>query len=296
MKRTYVILCCFCALALSAQQIQVVKCEQIGQGFYPQLDKAGTQLFLTSENYKGLSILDLSTKHVEEITTDDNAGYMPVLNAQSSTIFYRSRSMQPNGRMLVAVKSYSMTNKERKDVLSPRRDLGILQEHANGIAYVQQNQLRRATLGKATAPTPNYVSNEDLKLVLYTGTRRVELTPRGTDVNYIWSSLSPNGMHILYNTKFGTEVCDFQGNIIAKLGHLNAPVWYNDDLVVGMCDEDDGHHITASVITIASLDGKFKQELTDGKEIAMYPSVSAEAELIAFNTLDGKVYVMQISQ
>ena len=40
------------------------------------------------------------------------------------------------------------------------------------------------------------VENEDLQLVLYINGERRVLTPHGTDVNYIWQSLSPDKTRI----------------------------------------------------------------------------------------------------
>jgi len=114
------------------------------------------------------------------------------------------------------------------------------------------------------------------------------------DINYIWSSISPDGTKILFNSKYGTAVCDLNGEIIKNFGHLNAPVWYDNNMIVGMYDKDNGHFITGSTIAIASLDGKINQELTDGKEITMYPSVAPKANKIAYNTIDGKIYIMTI--
>ena len=49
------------------------------------------------------------------------------------------------------------------------------------------------------------VDNENLDLNLYRNGEKVVLKPHG-DVNYIWSSLSPDQTMILFNTKFGTAI------------------------------------------------------------------------------------------
>lgn len=138
-----------------------------------------------------------------------------------------------------------------------------------------------------------YVTNEDLKLVLYNQGIRTELWPHGQACNYIWSSLSPDGKHIVFNTKFGTGVCDLQGNVIADLGNLDAPVWYGNDYVVGMYDTHDGHNYTGSAIALCAVDGTLRQTLTEASAFGMYPSVSAKTGKIAYNTLDGEVRLLQ---
>lgn len=138
-----------------------------------------------------------------------------------------------------------------------------------------------------------YVTNEDLKLVFYNNGTRTELYPHGNACNYIWVSLSPDHTKILFNTKFGTAICDLQGKELINLGQLDAPVWYGNDYVVGMYDTHDGHNYTGSAIAICSVDGVLNQTLTDASGFGMYPSVSAATGKIAYNTLSGEVRLLQ---
>ncbi len=138
-----------------------------------------------------------------------------------------------------------------------------------------------------------YVANEDLQIVLYHNGERKILAPHGTDVNYVWISLSPDRTKILFNTLHGTGVCDLQGKEIVNLGGLDAPVWCGNDKVVGMFDTHDGDFFTSSCIAIRSLDGSIDQQLTDPKEFGMYPAVSAQTGMIAYSTLNGEVRLMK---
>lgn len=140
------------------------------------------------------------------------------------------------------------------------------------------------------------VDNEDLTLNLYRNGVKTVLTPHGTDVNYIWASLSPDKQYILFNTARGTAVCDLRGREIINFGQgLDAPVWYGNDYIVGMNDCSDSHQYTTSSIVIASVDGKVRQTLTDPAEFGMYPAVDAASGRIAYNTLDGDVRMLQLN-
>lgn len=140
------------------------------------------------------------------------------------------------------------------------------------------------------------VDNEDLTLNLYRNGVKIVLTPHGTDVNYIWASLSPNKQYILFNTMRGTAVCDLNGREIINFGQgLDAPVWYGNDYVVGMNDCSDSHQYTASSIVIASVDGKVRQTLTNPSEFGMYPAVDAVSGRIVYNTLDGDLHLLQLN-
>ncbi len=138
------------------------------------------------------------------------------------------------------------------------------------------------------------VDNENLELNLYRNGEKVVLKPHG-DANYIWASLSPDQTMILFNTKFGTAVCDLNGKEIINVGNVNAPVWYGNDYIVGMNDQHDGYYFTSSNIVIASVDGLERQELTDAKEMGYYPDVDAKSGRIVYHTENGQIRLMQLS-
>ena len=139
------------------------------------------------------------------------------------------------------------------------------------------------------------VDNENLDLNLYRNGEKVVLNPHG-DVNYIWVSLSPDQTKILFNTKFGTAICDLSGKELVNLGQdINAPVWYGNDYVVGMDDNHDGYYNIESSITIASVDGALFQRLTSPEGMAMYPDVDAQSGRVVYSTEDGDIHLLQLN-
>ena len=139
------------------------------------------------------------------------------------------------------------------------------------------------------------VDNENLDLNLYRNGEKVVLKPHG-DANYIWSSLSPDQTMILFNTKYGTGICDLNGNEIINLGQdFDAPVWYGNNYVVGMDDNHDGYHNIESSIMIASIDGAIVERLTNPEGFGMYPDVDAESGRIVYNTEDGEIRLLQLN-
>ena len=139
------------------------------------------------------------------------------------------------------------------------------------------------------------VDNENLDLNLYRGGEKVVLKPHG-DVNYIWSSLSPDQTMILFNTKHGTGICDLNGKEIINLGQdFDAPVWYGNDYVVGMDDNHDGYYNIESSIMIASVDGSLVQRLSAPEDMGMYPNVDAKSGRIVYATENGEIRLMQLN-
>lgn len=165
-----------------------------------------------------------------------------------------------------------------------------------GPSTVMYSTVENADYLPSEAESATYAcEDEELRLCLYQDGHKRILAPAGTEVNYVWVSLSPDGKRILYNTKFGTAICDLQGRELVNFGRLDAPVWYGNDYVVGMRDEDDSHNYTSSCIVIAAADGSMQQDLTAPAEFGMYPSVLPEYGQIAYNTLDGQIRLLQLN-
>ena len=139
------------------------------------------------------------------------------------------------------------------------------------------------------------VDNENLDLNLYRNGERIVLKPHG-DVNYIWSSLSPDQTMILFNTKKGTAICDLNGKEIINLGQdINAPVWFGNDYVVGMDDNHDGYYNISSSITMASVDGAMFEYLTSPEGFGMYPNVDVSSGRVVYNTENGEIRLLQLN-
>ncbi|MGC3977246.1 MAG: hypothetical protein QM751_02830 [Paludibacteraceae bacterium] len=120
------------------------------------------------------------------------------------------------------------------------------------------------------------------------------MTPNGSEKSYIWPSVSPDAMHIVYTVASkGTFVANIDGSNVKSLGKLNAPKWAGNKFIVGMNDIDDGEKLISSTIKVVSVDGKFSKTLTSPVN-AMYPSASADGSKIAFNTEKGEIYIMNV--
>jgi Tol biopolymer transport system component len=298
MKHSIILFLLFCAVGITAQTVHVQSVTQlpVTQGYYPQFNDDGSKLLFTSENYSGLKLYDFNTRLVTTLSEAPGAGSEPVFSKDGSKVFYQKHSFQ-QGLRFVDVKSVDLTTQTKTVMLSKRRNINHLMPYSNGLITVQNRQLTKANFGKTTEALPLYVCSEDLRLVVYRQGVRTELAPVGSDVaGYIWVSLSPDGTQILFHAAGkGTYICDLDGKITASLGALRAPVWYNDAWVVGMNDKDDGNHIIASQLVMASTNGNTRQVLTPSNEIAMYPTASAIANRIAYCTLYGEINCLTIS-
>lgn len=296
--KTGLFLLIFLSGYLSAQTITVSnRYEMSGnsKGFYPTFNISGDKLLFSSDSYNGLSMYDLNTKAVKVINNDPGAGYEPLFDAQDTKVFYRKTTFD-NGRRMDAVESFELSSNKKTQMLSPQRDLKQARNFHNGFIVTANRKLLKSTFGQTTKALPVYVTTQDLKIYLYKDAKFQILNPLNEpESRYLWVSLSPSGKLILFTAAGkGTYVCDLSGKIVAVIGSLNAPVWYDDNYVVGMQDKDDGHVTTASKIIIMSINGKSKAQISLSNEIAMYPTASAKSSKIAYNTIDGKIQIVEI--
>jgi len=239
---------------------------------------------------------DFNTNTVKVISTEAGAGYEPMFGTDDSKIFYRKTSYV-NNRKFDAIESYNISDSKKTVMLSPKRDVKQARNFHNGFIVTAERKLIKSTFGKTTRKMPVYVTTQDLKIYLYVNSDFITLNPLNqAESRYLWVSISPNEKMILFTAAGkGTFICDLTGKIISSLGYLNAPVWYDDNFVVGMQDKDDGHVITASKIVMISSNGKTKSVISQANEVAMYPTASVKASKIAYNTEGGKIKIAEIA-
>jgi len=266
-----------CIMSLLSQTINIEKSYRLEpKGFHPVFNAEGNLLAFTAENYEGLNIYDFSNKSILKVSDEQGAGFQPVFS-EDGKIFYKNTVYKSRLRY-EGLKSYDLRKKTVKEELEPQRNLRSAQRCGNGAKI-----------------TPLTVRSDGKNLNIDKEGKTEILNPIENANGYIWASLSPDGQMILFNAvAVGTYVSDLEGNIIASLGYLNAPVWYNNEYVVGMQDKDDGYNITESKIIMKNLAGNVTKQLSKSGQIAMYPTASSVAGKVAYNTIEGDVYVLEL--
>lgn len=291
-----------------AQNFEVISNQQVKIGnnaavFHPKFMPGGESLLVSSENFVGLGIVDIKNQTYTKLTDMAGAGYMPAISADGKTIIARDADYM-NQRI-----SLYQIDVKTKDKVAIQKNINHINRIAidgSNISFAVDGRSFKKTVinGKAVQSNANtsvYVTEEDLKLVVYNNGVRTVVDPLSTatrDVSYCWSSMSPDKTKLLFVAGNDAYVSDLNGKNLIHLGTIHAPVWRGNDYVVGMCDEDDGHQFTASdIVIIKAQKGAMPQQLTPvSGEIKMYPSVSEDGNKIAYHTTDGKLYVMTIKE
>ena len=266
---------CSISILASAQLLEIVSTKQLTTPSNKELKVAGFSpkgdyVLLTNDVNKGLLHYDLATDNVTTITEADGAGWAVKISLDGTNIVYRERYMTADKLMKHNILEYNLIAKKKAMIAKEQRNLNKLVVANNSVSI-----------------------NENLHMVLIKDGKSTILTPNGANEAYNWASLSPDGQKILYYVSGkGCYTCDLNGRDIHYIAlDCRAPQWYDNNIIIGMHDEDNGKWITASAIVAYSLQGE-KQILVNKETMAIYP-YTADGK-IAFSTAAGKVYVMNV--
>ena len=267
---------CLMSLAASAQVLEVVSMHKLPIPAKVEMKVAGVSpegdyILLTSGSNKGLQRYDLASQTMTVLSTAEGAGYNVQVNNNGKEVVYRET---------VVGKDHL-----RKHNLV-RADLSKSKETT--FAKGQRDMKHMATSDNLTT-----VSIKDRLIVLTHNGLTTTLAPNGSHLSYIWPSVSPDGTKLCYYVcGNGCWVSNIDGSQPQYIGHgVQAAKWYDNNTLVAMDSEDDGHFTTASTIVAYTLDGK-KQVLTNDSMIAMYPYATKNA--IVFTTIEGETYMLNV--
>lgn len=286
-----------CFVLVEAQNIRVTKTYRLTEqkGFYPKFNSDGSMLAFSSPSYKGLEVYRFSDKSTVKVSEEEGTGLDPIFSSDNKKIFYKKINYDTKLRK-ESVKSYSFANRKEEQIVQPRRNVKHPQVLQNEVAVIADNQMIKSANVNKDASVSNYVWSDGRNLNIYRNDKTEALNPVEGANGYIWASLSPNNKMILFTAVGrGTFVCNLEGKVIASLGYLNAPVWYNDELVIGMRDKDDGEVVTESSIVMKSIKGKNEKVISPSGMIALYPTVAPSVGKIAYNTDKGDIYIAELS-
>ena len=275
MRKVYLFLALAIPMMASAQLLEVTSTERVAQNADAKVaafSPTGDYLLLTNTSNQGLQRFDLVSKQATPITTADGAGYNVQIAQDGNEVVYREVVTDANHERTSNIVRMSFEGKAKRQMVAKnQRSLEAMAVEVERPAFsVKDRQLMMTVNGETRVFSPN-----------------------GQQYSYHWASLSPNGKKVSYYiSAVGCFVCDIDGKNIQFIGHnCLAPVWYNDNIILGCDAKDNGEVVLESVIVAYSLDGK-KQVLTNGEQIAVFPQ--AANGKIAYSTSEGEIYVMNV--
>ena len=277
MKKLLLIAACAFGMMANAQllEIQSVKKLPVSTGEEMKVagfSPAGDYVLLTNDIDQGLVRYDLATGAQTQLTDALGAGWAVKISKDGKDIVYRE-----------------MTIGEDKLVKHDIVKMNVVKKDASVVAKAQRDMTNLVHANNANSVT----INEDLHMVVVKNGKNIVLTPNGKEEAYNWASISPDGKSLLYYVSAkGCYVCDIDGNNVQFVArHCRAPQWYNNNIIIGMADEDDGTFMTASAIVAYDLQGN-SQILVGKDNMAIYP-YAVEGK-IAFSNAAGEIFLMQV--
>ena len=277
MKKTMLfVAACLLSLAASAQVLEVVSMQKLPIPAQAEMKVAGVSpagdyILLTSGSNQGLQRYDLESQSLTTISDAAGAGYNVQVSNNGQEVVYRETSIDRNNLRQNKVVRLNMYNQRQNVVARNQRDMKHM----------------------TTSDNLTTVSIKDRLIVLTRNGLTTTLAPNGSHLSYIWPSVSPDGTKLCYYVcGNGCWVSNIDGSNPQYIGHkCQAAKWYDNNTLVAMAAEDDGHFTTASAIVLYTLDGK-KQTLTNDSMIAMYPYAAENA--IVFSTIEGETYLLNV--
>ena len=275
-KTILLVAACVVSMLASAQIFQVTSVQELKGASYQDARVAGISpngdyVLMTNGSNQGLKRYDIATGELSVITDAEGAGFNVQVSRDGKEVVFRERFTDENKLRYNNIMSANFSTNKKEMV-----------------AKKQTNN------EKMVIPGSNIVlHNTECMMYIEKNGKRIKVAPQGNDVNYIWASLSPDKTKILYYvSEMGCYVCDTDGRNSRFIGwDCRAPQWYNNEIIISMNDQDDGHFTTKSAILAYTLDGKV-QVLTSPDMIAMYP-FAAEGKVV-FSTLQGKTYLLNV--
>jgi dipeptidyl aminopeptidase/acylaminoacyl peptidase len=274
MKKVYLFLALAIPMMASAQLLEVSSTQLVtskADAKVAAFSPNGDYLLLTNTSHQGLQSMDLASKTLTTISRAEGAGYNVQVSQDGKQVVYREVTLDAKKNRMSTVVRHDMAARQGQVVAKKQQHLAAM---------------------VADAERPSF-SVKDRQLMMTVNGETKVFSPNGQQYSYHWASLSPNGKKVAYYiSAVGCFVCDIDGSNIQFIGHnCLAPVWYNDNIIVGCDTKDNGEVVLESVIVAYSLDGK-KQVLTDGEQIAVFPK--AANGKIAYSTSEGEIYIMNV--
>lgn len=260
------------AQVLNVESVEKLNIPQNADSKIAGISPDGSYVLITSQSNEGLVKFDLATGKVSTITTAVGAGYNVEISADSKEVTYREVTYAKDKSRLTSLVRQDLATAKKSTLVKSTREM------------------HQARVRRAIAPI---VSIQNGELVLTVGTVTKVLSPNGQGLSYLWPSISPDGSKIVYYVSGSVWVCNVNGTNPQRIGKFRAPQWYNNNVVVGMNDQDNGHYMTSSEIVAYTLDGE-KQVLTNNTIMAMYPYVSADGSKIVCSTPVGEAYLINL--
>lgn len=294
MKKVLLTLALVSGLTASAQIAEVTSVEPLLRGvesemYYPVLSQDGTKMLYSSVSYAGLKMYDFVDNVTVKISDEDRAGLDASFSRDGKSVYFVAQTKKNNLNMRQA-KSFDLATKKVEAISAEGRVVMRPMALKGGVMTIVDDKV------VSTAQKETTVRTSGTQLFISRNGVEKAYTPVAESAGYLWESLSPDGTKVMFFAAGkGVVITDLNGKVLNMLGNYEFPVWYGNDHIVAQNADDNGYQHTSSQIVIMTVDGSKIQELTRPESMAMNPTASIAAGKIVYNTIDGRLYQMNIT-
>ena len=280
MRKTFLLVAaCVMSMLASAQIFEVQSVQElpgasIEMGQVAAVSPAGDYILMTKQGGIGLQRYDVATGQLTKISEAPGAAVNLQISQDGKEIAFQELFLDEKKDVRSNMVKMNMASKQTTTV-------------AKGLAKVDKSYV-------ATSSATPVLTNEEGMLYLTKNGKKILVAPIGLDHIYIWASLSPDQTKICYYVGGrGCYVCDLKGENNQFISvHCTAAQWYDNNTLVSMRAEDNGHNFTSSVLEAYTLDGK-RQTLTDKSIMASYP-YAIDGKIVFTDLQKGTAYMMTV--
>lgn len=275
-----------------------------GAWMQPKWSPDGTRLAITQPRYEGITLVDVPSGAVQQLTDEAGAGYGFAWSESGDAIVARVTRVEGRSRSH-AVKLFDLAAGEERALTDYRPHMATTPQWADGEASVAlmtpSGEVERVATGRATVASKAAMpvlapASDGIRLVRSSDRSEVVRSFDGRDVINV--TPSPDGSRVAFEIVGGNlMVMDANGGNVRDLGVGYRPTWSPDGRWVAfMVSEDDGHSFTASDIYAALADGSERVQLTSTRDrLEMNPSWSPDGRHIAFDDVaTGSIYLLPV--
>lgn len=289
---------------ISQSSFEIEKMEKLTEipfGFNAIFTPKAEKIVYSNQENVGLAVFDIKTKQVKNLNSDAGAGFEPSISSDGSIIFYKSYQFDENGKRFSSIIAQNIKSSVKTSIIENQRELSSVFASQQNAAFLVNSEVKiyNSKQKKVKSCTETLAfTDSNMDLVLCVAGKTKIVNPLGKQ-NYIWVSLSPDKTKILFNQGGkGAYIADLNGNILTKLGKINAAKWsYDGKWIVGMNDTDDGQEYVSSSIVIASVNGKEVKNLElKNQKIALFPALSSDNSQLVFNNEKGEIFILSFKR
>jgi Tol biopolymer transport system component len=272
----------------------------------PSWSPAGDKIAFTGPKHKGIWVLDLTSKEIEQLTDSEGSGYQFAWSPDGDYIAYRARHVE-NYRSKMSIEAINIKTKNLEILTPQNKKVGLPQwgRNNNILFYTQNEKLQKINTGfKAASLSKTIFSKED---VLFTSYGKIQIAKIDkpdsllnpfSKIEVINPVASPSERYIACEEYGGNLlILDLEKKKKIDLGKGHRPCWSPDgNWISFMVSEDDGHNYLSSDIYVSSIDGKKQFKLTNSEELMeMNPDWSPNGKAIVYDEYkSGTIYIQNI--